>query len=129
MTETDTAPRSTAASEPTTEPGDRADHKLTAKSWLTLTLLPLTVLVTGAFVGLFGPLFAIACGSCQDGIRSPLRFDGLLLALAFGAVPLTTLASIVGIYLARRGARAGGIGLAVLGGLFLLMLFLGQFTS
>lgn len=137
MTETETSPHSTAAPEPTTAPNDRADGNAeggggdggpTAWAWLGRVLLALVVLVTGAYVGVFGPLLAISCEACQDGIRSPLRFWELLLAVQL-AVPVATLATLVGVFLPRGGARAGGIGLAVLGGLLILMLVLGQFTG
>lgn len=99
-----------------------------AADWAGLVLLAVAVLVSGVLVGVLGPLFAIACESCQDGVRSPLRFGDALLA-AQGAVPLTVLGTVVGIFMPRGGARAGGIGLAALAMLLMLMVVLGQFTG
>jgi hypothetical protein len=101
----------------------------TAAGWAGLVLLALVVLVTGAVVGLLGPLLAIACASCQDAIRSPLRFGDALIVIAHDAVPIITVATVAGIFLPRGGARVGGIGLGILVLLFIVMLILGQFPA
>jgi hypothetical protein len=101
----------------------------TAIEWIGLAALAVTVLIAGAFVGLLGPLLAVSCSGCQDGIRSPLRFEEALIAVAFVAVPLTSLGTVVGIFAARRGALAGGIGLCALVLLFVAQQILGQLTG
>ncbi|MFI1159200.1 hypothetical protein [Streptomyces sioyaensis] len=93
--------------------------------WGWLTVLAMGVLAVGFFVGGLGPLFAIACDACQDGVRNPHSID-VLIAIAWYVVPLTTLGTVVGIFLPRGGGRAGAIGLGVLVALLLLMVFLGQ---
>lgn len=122
---------STASAPAAPAPGRRPGHRprRTAADWAWLAVLAVVVLVVGAFVGVLGPLFAIACDSCQDGIRGPLRFGDELMAVAVNAVPLATLATVVGIFHPRGGARAGGIGLGVLTSLLVLMLSLGRFTA
>ncbi|MFI9240519.1 hypothetical protein [Streptomyces sp. NPDC053079] len=112
-------------------PGRRPGHRprRTAADWVGLAVLAVAVLVAGAFVGVLGPLFAIACDSCQDGIRGPLRFGDELMAVAANAVPLATLATVAGIFHPRGGARAGGIGLGALTLLLVVMLSLGRFTA
>jgi len=105
------------------------DRLNTAADWAWRTVLAVGVLVVGAFVGVIGPLLAIACDSCQDGIREPLRFDDALIVIAYYVVPLTTLVTVVGVFLPRRGLRAGGIGLGALLVLLVAMLLLGRFTA
>ncbi|MFF4352046.1 hypothetical protein [Streptomyces sp. NPDC001530] len=102
-----------------------AEPRRTPVEWVGLTALAMLVLVAGGFVGMFGPLLAIACGTCQDGVRTPGSGDALIVVAQY-AVPLTTLGSVVGIFLPRGGARVGGIGLGVLMVLFVAMLVLGQ---
>lgn len=92
-------------------------------------LLVMGVLGVGALVGVLGPLFAISCASCQDGVRSPARFDGALVALAVWGVPLATLGTVVGILVPRGGIRAAGAGLGVLMLLLFTMLVLGQYPA
>lgn len=103
------------------EPGNRS-----AAEWVGLVSLAIAVLVAGVLVGLLGPLFAIACDSCQDGVRSPQRFGDALIAIAQGAVPLTVVATVAGMFLPRGGARVGGIGLGVLVLLLIVMLAIGE---
>ncbi|MGW2628760.1 hypothetical protein ACWC2K_05425 [Streptomyces chattanoogensis] len=47
-------------------------------------------------VGVMGPLMAIACDSCQNGVRNPLLGDALI-AIAQYAVPITVLGTATGI--------------------------------
>ncbi|MGD1219925.1 hypothetical protein AB9Q10_16015 [Streptomyces krungchingensis] len=96
-----------APAEPVTE------ARRTPAAWAGLTALALLVLLTGALVGVFGPLLAIACEACQDGVRTPRHGDALV-AVAQGAVPLVTLGTVLGTFLPRGGAKAGGAGLGVL---------------
>ncbi|QLE70571.1 hypothetical protein FGW37_02180 [Streptomyces rectiverticillatus] len=100
----------------------------TAGDWIWLTVVAVAVLALGAFVGVLGPLLAIACDSCQDGVRGPLRFGGGI-AVAWGAVPLVTLGTVTGIFLPRGGARVGAYGLGALVVLLTAMLILGQYTT
>ncbi|MBO8202827.1 hypothetical protein JW613_31800 [Streptomyces smyrnaeus] len=109
--------------------GGAAGQRRTAAEWAGLALLAVVVLLFGAFVHVFGPLLAISCSSCQDGVRSPLRFGEALFAVSAVAVPLTTLGTVVALFAARRGARAGGIGLCALLLLLLAEQLLGQFTG
>ncbi|MFJ5798283.1 hypothetical protein [Streptomyces decoyicus] len=103
--------------------GDRP--RRTAADWGWLTVLALGVLVVGFFVAGLGPLFAIACDSCQDGVRSPHHFY-LLIAVAWYGVPLTAIGTVVGIYLPRGGGRVGAIGLGVLVALLFVMVLIGR---
>ncbi|MET9863340.1 hypothetical protein ABZY93_29375 [Streptomyces smyrnaeus] len=109
--------------------GGAARQRRTAAEWAGLALLAVVVLVLGAFVHVLGPLLAISCSGCQDGIRSPLRFGEALFAVSAVAVPLTTLGTVVALFAARRGARAGGIGLCALLLLLLVEQLLGQHTG
>ncbi|MFB6437611.1 hypothetical protein ACFCVY_12650 [Streptomyces sp. NPDC056411] len=104
----------------------RRRRRRTAGEWAGLAVLAVVVLATGAFVRVVGPLLAIACASCQDGVRGPMRFGDALLDFAEYGVPLVALATVAGIFLPRGGARAGGIGLGVLIVLLVAMVVLGQ---
>lgn len=104
-------------------------HRRSPSEWAGLVLLAVAVLAFGAFVFVFGPLLAISCADCQDGVRGPLRFGGVLIAFAQYAAPLTTLGTLGAMFAMRRGARAGAIGLCALLLLLLLEQFLGQFTG
>lgn len=101
----------------------------TADDWAWLAALTVGVLIIGAVVAVAGPLFAIACDSCQDGVSSPLLFGDVIFAVAWYVVPLTTLGTVVGMFLPRGGARVGGIGVGVLIMLLFAMLILAQFTA
>ncbi|GAA1727346.1 hypothetical protein [Streptomyces yatensis] len=115
-----------AASDGAAGPDRRgAPRRRTAAGWAGLVVLAVVVLVLGVLVGLVGPLFAIACDSCPDGVRGPQRFGDALIATARYVVPLATLGTIVGMFHPRGGARVGGIGLAALVMLLFLMLALG----
>ncbi|WP_327706788.1 hypothetical protein [Streptomyces decoyicus] len=103
--------------------GDRP--RRTAADWGWLTVLALGVLIVGFFEAVLGPLFAIACDACQDGVRSPHLFP-LLIAVAWYGVPLTAIGTVVGIYLPRGGGRAGAIGLGVLAALMFVMMLVGR---
>ncbi|MEU9111027.1 hypothetical protein AB0D04_04300 [Streptomyces sp. NPDC048483] len=113
-----------AASEP-----DLSSRPRSAAEWFGRLVLAVAVLAVGAVAGVMGPLLAIACDTCQDGVRDPLPFGEVLLVIAHTAVPLTTLGTVFGIFLSRRGARAGGIGLGILTALLILMLVLGRITA
>ncbi|MFI8854043.1 hypothetical protein ACIGW3_28140 [Streptomyces sp. NPDC053499] len=106
-----------------------AEHRRTSAEWLGLICLAGLVLLFGAFVYVFGPLLAISCTDCQDGVRGPLKFEGALLAVAFYAVPLATLGSLIALFTSRRGARAGAIGLGALLLLLLTEQLLGGITA
>ncbi|MBO8187954.1 hypothetical protein [Streptomyces spirodelae] len=106
-----------------------AEHRRSSAEWLGLICLAGLVLLFGAFVYVFGPLLAISCTDCQDGVRGPLRFGGALLAVASYAVPLVTLGSLIALFTSRRGARAGAIGLGVLLLLLLTEQLLGGITA
>ncbi|MGA6152372.1 hypothetical protein ACPEIC_03460 [Stenotrophomonas sp. NPDC087984] len=106
-----------------------APRPRSAVGWAGLVVLAVGVLVLGVFVGLVGPLFAIACDSCPDGVRGPQRFGDALIAIARYVVPFATLGTIVGMFHPRGGARVGGIGLGVLVMLLFLMVALGQSTA
>ncbi|MGY1455260.1 hypothetical protein [Streptomyces sp. SS8] len=101
----------------------------TAADWAASAGLAVVVLVTGFLTGVIGPLIAIACGSCQDGVRGPLRFDGALIAVAQYAVPLVTLGTLAGVLASRRYGRVAGAGLGVLAALLVTMPALGRFTA
>ncbi|KAF4405401.1 MULTISPECIES: hypothetical protein [Streptomyces] len=109
------------------DPGRRPRGGRNAADRAGLAALALLVLGTGAFVGLLGPLLAIACSSCQDGVRSPLVFGEAIVVIARAVLPLAVLGTLVAIFHPRGGARAGGTGLLVLVLIFVLMLFLGRF--
>ncbi|MFT9471802.1 hypothetical protein [Streptomyces sp. 11-1-2] len=106
-----------------------APRRRTAAGWAGLIVLAVGVLVLGLFVGLVGPLLAIACGSCPDGVRGPQRFGDALIAITRYAVPFATLGTVMGMFHPRGGARVGGIGLGALVMLLILMLALGQSTA
>ncbi|AJZ83536.1 MULTISPECIES: hypothetical protein [Streptomyces] len=104
-------------------------RRRTAVGWAGLVVLAVGVLLLGVFVGLVGPLFAIACDSCPDGVRGPRRFGDALIAITRYAVPLATLGTIMGMFHPRGGARVAGIGLGALVVLLILMVALGQSTA
>ncbi|AXK35610.1 hypothetical protein DVA86_26200 [Streptomyces armeniacus] len=84
--------------------------------------------MTGVVVGLLGPLLAIACETCEDGVRNP-RFGDTLITVAQLAVPLTTLAAGAGTFLPRQGVRVGLAGLGTLILLLITMLALGEVAA
>lgn len=104
---------------------DIARSPRTPVAWAGLAFLAALTLVTGLFVGTLGPLLAVSCDTCQDGVRAT-RFADALVQVAQVGVPLTTLATVVGIFLPRGGARAGGAGLCLLVILQVTMLILGR---
>ncbi|MFF2997207.1 hypothetical protein ACFVTC_22005 [Streptomyces sp. NPDC057950] len=93
--------------------------------WAVLTVLASLVLATGALVATFGPLLAVACDTCQDGVRTTGSTDALVL-LALAGVPLVTLATVAGIFLSRGGAKAAGVGLGALMVLMVVLSALGH---
>ncbi|MFG2474131.1 hypothetical protein [Streptomyces fagopyri] len=97
----------------------------TPSEWAALTFLALLVLITGVIVATLGPLLAVACDTCQDGVRATDSADTLVLVARTG-VPLVTTATVAGIFLPRGGAKAGGIGLGVLMVLMVILLALGR---
>ncbi|WP_190024571.1 hypothetical protein [Streptomyces hiroshimensis] len=121
----------TPASTPPSAPGPirpAVPPRRTAADWVWLVVVAAAVIAFGAFAGVLGPLLAIACDSCQDGIRGPLRFDGVFAAV-WGLVPLVTLGTVAGIFLPRGGARVGAYGLGALALLLTVMLILGRITA
>ncbi|MDI3417990.1 hypothetical protein [Streptomyces luteolus] len=88
-------------------------------------MLVLFTLGFGFAVKLFGPLLAIACDSCQDGVRT-LRFGGAIEILSDYVVPVVTLVTAVAFLAPDDGVKAGVIGLAILGALFFVMVALGH---
>ncbi|SES34115.1 hypothetical protein [Streptomyces qinglanensis] len=119
--ESDAPADSTAAG-----PAAQSPHPRTAAERIGLLFLAAVVLGFGAVVFVFGPLMAIACSSCQDGVRSPIRFETALMATDLVGVPMTTLCTLVTIFTVQRAARAAGIGLGILLLLLLVQLGLGQ---
>ncbi|MGW3846415.1 hypothetical protein [Streptomyces fagopyri] len=97
----------------------------TPSEWAALTFLAILVLVTGAVVATLGPLLAVACDTCPDGVRATDSADTLVLVARTG-VPLATAATVAGIFLPRGGAKAGGTGLGVLVVLMVSLLVLGR---
>ncbi|MER6914160.1 hypothetical protein ABT354_21000 [Streptomyces sp. NPDC000594] len=83
------------------------------------------VLLAGLAVFLIGPLLAVACGSCQDGVRS-VRLEGVLLAIRDFAVPITVITTLIGVFAARHGGRAGCAGLGALGLLLAAMVLVAR---
>jgi hypothetical protein len=100
-------------------------HRLSVGDWVWLAFLAVLVMAFGLFVAVLGPLFAIACDTCQDGVRNP-RFIGALTVLAWCVVPLTTVGTAVGLFLPRVGTRVGWIGTGMLFVLLVAILVLGQ---
>jgi hypothetical protein len=81
-------------------------------------------LVSSALV----PLMAVACNTCQDGVRNP-RFSLVMMALAWYAVPAAALATAAGVLLPRLSARVVWISGGVLGLLLVAILVLGQIPA
>ncbi|MEU1672493.1 hypothetical protein ABZ752_10740 [Streptomyces roseifaciens] len=125
-TTSDTRASASAPAPAPSRPG--ALRRRTAGDWVWLVVVAVVVLVVGAFVGVVGPLLAISCASCQDGVRGSLRFGGEM-AVAWGTVPLVTLGTVIGIFVPRGGARVGAYGLGALVVLFTGMLILGQYAT
>ncbi|MCS0636185.1 hypothetical protein NX801_11020 [Streptomyces sp. LP05-1] len=90
-----------------------------------LLLLALLVLAAGAITAVVGPLFAIACDSCRDGVR-PARFTGALIGAAPYASLLLSLGTVIAMFARRDGVRVALIGLGALAALLFTMVFLGQ---
>lgn len=105
--------------------GDRRWQVLADAAWSAF--LAAGVLVVGLLVGGLGPLVALACDSCQDGIRGQLRFQGAFFAVAWFAVPLTAVGTAVGVFFPRGGTRMAVIGTGVLLLLQLVMMVLGRY--
>lgn len=97
--------------------------------WAWLAFLAVLVMFTGFLVAVLGPLFAIACSSCQDGVRGSLRFDGAFFAVAWYAVPLTTVGTMVGMFFPRGGTRVAAIGMGALALLMVVLMTLGQYGA
>lgn len=116
-----TAPTATG---PTPPPNPHRQR--TTADYVGLTVLALAVLFAGFLVGALGPLLAIACDTCQDGVRDPLPLLDVLLAVDRVGVPLVTVGTLAGLFLPRGGARAGAIGLGLLALLFVATLALGR---
>ncbi|MDI3421747.1 hypothetical protein [Streptomyces luteolus] len=91
-------------------------------------MLAVLTLGFGFAVKLFGPLLAIACDSCQDGVRT-MRFAGVIEFLSGYVLLPVTLAAAVAFLIPDGGVKAGAIGLCVLGMLFFVMLALGQVAA
>ncbi|MFE9387097.1 hypothetical protein ACFYMO_28310 [Streptomyces sp. NPDC007025] len=124
-----TAPRDADSADSTAAgPAAERPRPRTAAEWSGLVLLAAAVLIFGAMVFVLGPLLAIACSDCQDGVRGPLRFGTALMVTDHVGVPLTTLGTLVAMFAVRRGAQAGGIGLGILLLLLLVQWALGQAT-
>ncbi|MGK5629921.1 hypothetical protein [Streptomyces sp. URMC 123] len=102
-------------------------RRRTALERVGLVALAVVVLLAGVVTGLIGPLLAISCPSCADGVRSPL-FGDALIAVCWYVVPLVTVGTVAAMFLLRNGARAGRIGLGVLAALFFVELALGRIT-
>ncbi|WP_367323482.1 hypothetical protein [Streptomyces sp. HUAS ZL42] len=113
----------------TAGPAEGRRRARTAADWAGLTVFAVLVLLVGAFVYLIGPLLAITCAACEDGVRGPLRFADALLAVARVGVPLVVFGTVAGLFHPRGGARAGAVGLGALVVLFVVMLCLGQVTA
>ncbi|WP_432107253.1 hypothetical protein [Streptomyces sp. AA1529] len=128
-------PNSTAATAPRDADSaagpaaERPRPRRTAAEWAGLVFLAAAVLIFGAMVFVLGPLLAISCSACQDGVRGPLRFGTALTVTDSVGVPLTMLGTLVAMFAVRRGAQAAGIGLGVLLLLLLVQLALGQITA
>lgn len=116
-----TAPTATG---PTLPPNPHRQR--TTADYVGLAALALAVLFAGFLVGALGPLLAIACDTCQDGVRDPLPLLDVLLAVDRVGVPLVTVGTLAGLFLPRGGARAGAIGLGLLALLFVATLALGR---
>ncbi|MFE5137739.1 hypothetical protein ACFRDV_08670 [Streptomyces fagopyri] len=97
----------------------------TPSEWAALSVLAILVLITGGIVATLGPLLAVACDTCPDGVRATDSADTLVLVARTG-VPLVTAATVAGILLPRGGAKAAGTGLGVLAVLMVTLLVLGR---
>lgn len=92
--------------------------------WVWCCVLAVLVLFAGLVTGIVGPLLAISCSTCQDGVGA-VRGGDTLLVIAQGVVPLVTLGTVVGIFLPKGGTRVGLAGGGVLTVLFVVMQALG----
>ncbi|CAM3182428.1 hypothetical protein ACH4LN_19775 [Streptomyces albus] len=111
-----------APAAPASGAGGTAGRRRTPVEWLGRAALACAALLLGAFLWVFGPLLAISCSSCQDGVRAPSVFVEGLLVVVVGGVPMIALGTVIAVFAARRGARAGGIGLGALALLTLVLL-------
>ncbi|MHB9859449.1 hypothetical protein [Streptomyces sp. YIM S03343] len=96
--------------------------------WFNRIAGALLVLGLGWVSSALVPLLAVACDTCQDGIRNP-RFSLVMMALAYYAVPAAALATAVGILLPRLSARVVWISGGVLGVLLVAVFVLGQIPA
>ncbi|QNS05682.1 hypothetical protein [Streptomyces xanthii] len=92
--------------------------------WIWFCVLAVTVMFAGLVIGVLGPLLAISCSTCQDGVGD-VRGGDTLLVLAQGVVPLVTLGTVLAIFLPKGGTRAAAVGFGVLVVLFVVMQVLG----
>ncbi|MGH4033539.1 hypothetical protein ACQB60_31925 [Actinomycetota bacterium Odt1-20B] len=99
--------------------------RLTPGDWVWRAFLAVLVTAFGLLVAGLGPLLAISCNTCQDGVRNP-RYDEALMTLAWRVVPLVTLSTVMGLFLPRAGFRVGWIGAGLLVVLLAAILTLGQ---
>lgn len=100
----------------------------TANPGCLAPLLGVALVLVGAFVALLGPLLAVACTDCLDGVRGPLRFPVALLTLAHYVVPLVTVGGLVVMSRSRRRVRAGAVSLCAVLVLALAVMALGRIT-
>ncbi|MFI2027275.1 hypothetical protein [Streptomyces buecherae] len=130
MENTGTAPAPASASASATEPAGGDDQRARAAArGLGLAVLVAAVLVSGVFITFLGPLFAIACDTCEDGVRGTLAYGDALIAVARYGVPLATFATLAGMVASRRPGRVGGFGLGAQWSLFVVVVALGQLPA
>ncbi|QKW50676.1 hypothetical protein [Streptomyces buecherae] len=127
MENTGTAPASASAS--ATEPAAGDQRARAAARGLGLAVLVAAVLVSGVFITFLGPFFAIACDTCEDGVRGTLAYGDALIAVARYGVPLATFATLAGMVASRRPGRVGGFGLGAQWSLFVVVVALGQLPA
>lgn len=112
---------------------DEADFggmdRRTAADWAWLAFLAVLVLITGFFVAVLGPLLALSCATCEDGLRGPLRFDRAFFTVAWYGVPITTVGTAIGMFFPRGGTRVAAIGMGALVFLLFVMMTLGQYGA
>lgn len=120
--------RRTGQGEPNNAGRDSGRRRRGALAYVGLALFALALILLSVLTMFLAPLFALACGSCEHGVRQP-AFEELVLFLPMVVAPVTALGTAAAMFAARRGALVGFVGLLAQGVIFPLTLLLARLSA